>query len=422
MKKHLTHLLTGICIATLTACGGGGTNTTSNSSQETTIKLSGSLSAQVASLGSRILNFFIPSAYAFNISDVAKVIVFSRSGHYHTSDVKNGSFSIDATLNEPVIVIFAGATNNYLGYYALPNGMASVPLVNVKNGITSIDLGNLSIAGQVATSANDPLDQTTLDGNSKAALVKNGQFFSSMAKNIDADGNGVIDVLENKYYRIQPLFFVGAQNFTEQGRLIGNLPTQLVNSYKIAFDFSENGLAGNASTATFNGGAFTNAVSTQANTYTTGTTFFSPLASSNSFPQGTYTVSLSGKSLNFDLPAQTSLDAGVLIPIPALSVDQSGVLTKIAIASFSNNLGQTIANPKSLISSNLQVQIEGRGTACGSYPQSGRMYNSNDLTKSSDLSASPSCTNLIMQKIDRIYIAYNDFFGSQYVVEYDVTH
>jgi hypothetical protein len=405
-----------------TACGGGGGEGNINSLPESTIKLKGNLPSQSVSLASRLMNFFIPPAYAFSVSDVAKVIVFSRSGYYHISNVASGSFSIDATLNEPVILVFAGATNNFLGYYELPNGLASIPLVNVKSDVTTIDLGALTIAGQVATSANNPLDQTTLDTNAKASMVNTGLFFSALAKNLDADANAVIDILENKYYRIQPLFFVGAQNITEQGQITGSLPTQLVYSYKLAFDFSENKSVGGATSVVFNGGAFSNAVSTQSNTYSTSTTFFSPLVSSNSFAQGLYTIGVNGKTLNFNLPGRSSLDNGVLIPVPTLQVDPTGLLTKISISTFTNNLGQTITNPKSLISSSLQIQIEGRGSACGSYPQSGRMFNSTDLTKVADLSVSPSCSALMMNKIDRIYTVYNDLFGSQYIIGHSVKH
>jgi hypothetical protein len=422
-KKTWSNITVASSLLALAACGGSGGSDGSNvSSNEGTIKISGTLPAQTISFATKLLSIFMPSAYAFSITDVSKVIVFSRSGYYHTADVVNGSFSVDATLNEPVILVFAGVTNNYLGYYELPNGLGSIPLVSVKSGVSTIDLGSLSIASQVVTSSNNPLDQTDLDNNAKATITKTGQFFASMAKNIDADGNSIVDVLEKKYYRIQPLFFVDTQSFDQQGQLTGSAPSQLVNSYKIAFDFSENGSAEGISSVIFNGGGLSNAVSTQSNTYATRTTFFSPLISSNSFPQDNYTVGVGGKTLTFNLPAQSTLDDGVLLPVPSLTIDSNGLLTKISILSFTNKLGQTIANPKALISSNLQIQIDGSGTACGNYPQPGRMFNSSDLSKSTDFSVTPGCASLTMNKIDRIYFVYNDLFGNQYIVGHGVTH
>jgi hypothetical protein len=167
------------------------------------------------------------------------------------------------------------------------------------------------------------------------------------------------------------LFFVDTQSFDQQGQLTGSVPSQLVNSYKFAFDFSENGSAEGISSVIFNGGGLSNAASTQSNTYATRTTFFSPLISSNSFPEDTYTVGVGGKAL---------------------------------------------------ISSNLQIQIDGSGTACGNYPQPGRMFNSSDLSKSTDFSVTPGCASLTMNKINRIYFVYNDLFGNQYIVGHGVTH
>lgn len=196
-KKTWSNIAVASSLLALAACGGSGGSDGSNvSSNEGTIKISGTLPTQTISFATKLLSIFMPSAYAFSITDVSKVIVFSRSGYYHTADVVNGSFSVDATLNEPVILVFAGVTNNYLGYYELPNGLGSIPLVSVKSGVSTIDLGSLSIASQVVTSSNNPLDQTDLDNNAKTTITKTGQFFASMAKNIDADGNSIVDVLE----------------------------------------------------------------------------------------------------------------------------------------------------------------------------------------------------------------------------------
>ncbi|MGD0248067.1 MAG: hypothetical protein ABSB75_03350, partial [Candidatus Limnocylindrales bacterium] len=188
------------------ACGGGGGPSNGK------ITISGHFAAASSFAGGRA-----KADTALNASAASKVIVFDTKGNHSSAPVTNGSFSIPVDAGAPVAMIFAGSTDNFLGYLSLGNGISSLPLTDVKEGVTSIDLQTLSASGSIVTPGHNPLGaELPLSSADQAAFAQCNSLFYSMVKNPDVDGNGVIDLLEGESYlsfvayAVTPMSFNGS--------------------------------------------------------------------------------------------------------------------------------------------------------------------------------------------------------------------
>jgi len=128
-------------VATCSTCGGGGGGNNSGS-----ITIKGTLAG-----GSITSN-------AIDASQVKKVVIFSSNGVSSVAEVNSdGSFELKTDTGSPVGLIFAGASNNYLGYLTLGSGIDSIPLTKLSDGLTTIDLNAISSSAQTGTPAHNPM-------------------------------------------------------------------------------------------------------------------------------------------------------------------------------------------------------------------------------------------------------------------------
>ena len=133
--------------------------------------------------------------------ETIRVLVFDTSGNYVETTIMNGQFVIEVPTGAPVGMIFVGSTDNLLGYLSLGDGIESIPLVNMEEGVSTIDLGELTFTGGVFEPSNNPLDDVfalTEDETRSLALFNN--TFAAVVQNPDTDGNGTIDLLEGIFY------------------------------------------------------------------------------------------------------------------------------------------------------------------------------------------------------------------------------
>ncbi|NWG27093.1 MAG: hypothetical protein HXY48_01020, partial [Ignavibacteriaceae bacterium] len=196
-----------------------------------------------------VLNGNIPSLYKSGVlklnevnadSTIAKVIVFYSKGGYNIAEVKNGKFSIGVQTGTPAFLIFAGAADNYLGYLCLRDGFESIPLVKISENISTIDLQDIFLSNKVGSPTHNPLgNEIMLTEEEQLILSFLDDFFYPIVRNPDVDGNGKMDFLENKFYRLQILWFYHGGSFGSNLTPEVNIPLQY-DGWKLAFSAQEN--------------------------------------------------------------------------------------------------------------------------------------------------------------------------------------
>jgi len=55
-------------------------------------------------------------------------------------------------------LIFVGDNNNFQGYFQVENGMNSIPLTELGDSVSFIDLGVLKSTQKIVTSTNNPIE------------------------------------------------------------------------------------------------------------------------------------------------------------------------------------------------------------------------------------------------------------------------
>ena len=140
----------------------------------------------------------IKSTNALTLADAKKVLVFSKY-YYKLFDINDSAFSASAQFGSGAALIFLNANNKYIGNLS-PQGLNVLPLGNLINGEnTTIDLSNLTLTGNSVIPSHDPLGNeiqiTSKEINSLKAI---DDYYEAIAKNLDANGNEVPDVMEHK--------------------------------------------------------------------------------------------------------------------------------------------------------------------------------------------------------------------------------
>lgn len=168
-------------------------------------------------------------------STIAKVIVFFPRGGYNISEVKDVKFTIEVKTGTPAFLIFASAADNYLGYLCLREGFESISSVKVDENISTIDLQNILLSNKIGTPTHNPLgNEISFAEDEQQILSFLDDFFYPIVRNPDVDGNGKIDFLEKKFYRLQILWFYRGGNFRNNLTPSYRFPLQY-DGWEIAF-------------------------------------------------------------------------------------------------------------------------------------------------------------------------------------------
>lgn len=426
IKIFATSLLSALLIY---SCGGGGTTSGGSSGTGTTsneIVIKGKLSSLVFSREKGMLNsfkgFFIPKAYA-SVSNISKVIIFTESGHYWISNVNNGSFSVSVNRGIVTGLIFIDNNNRFVGYLNLKEGLDSLPLTKIKTGINEINLGDLSLSGTTFRSSRNPLnEELPFTEEERINLEIIDDFFSSVVKNPDKDGNGTVDLMENKFYRLGILYFVKGGSFGSNFTPTVN-QTAVINGYRLSFDAVDQNRPSQVCFSGPSGSGLNQDCSSQSNVFEKSTTYFSsyvgfPHGSQGSIvPQaGIYRVTYKGQSFSFEIPDQSYAQSRIVLAIPTITLNSDETINKINWK-YRMPAGNTDLSPTALIKT-IEVQIDGSGQQCESYPQPSRIYNSG-MQKPEVVEHKLKCQNIKWSNVSRIYMAYNDVYGNHYVVTWD---
>lgn len=132
-----------------------------------------------------------------SLPEAKKVLVFSRH-YYSLTDIIDGTFSVSGQIGTGVALIFLDADNQYIGNLST-RGLNFLPLGDLINGEnTTIDLSTLTFDGNNVIPSHDPFgNEINVTETEIYCMQMVGGYYESIAKNIDADNDGVPDVLAN---------------------------------------------------------------------------------------------------------------------------------------------------------------------------------------------------------------------------------
>jgi len=148
----------------------------------------------------------LKSTNQFSLSDAKKVLVFNSKG-YELFDIQDGSFTAKASSGTATALAFLDNENKYIGCLC-SGGLNVLPLVSLKDGDnTIIDLSTLTLDGTSIIPANNPIgNEINLSEDEITRYKELGVYFESLSKNIDADNDGIPDILNDKQLMISSLF------------------------------------------------------------------------------------------------------------------------------------------------------------------------------------------------------------------------
>ncbi|HET8725667.1 MAG TPA: hypothetical protein VFM53_15830 [Anaeromyxobacteraceae bacterium] len=407
--------------ALLAACGGGSTSGSSGGGGgggggTTGFSLKGRLSSALRSES--------PGSPALSAASVATVVAFSPN-RYWTSSVTGGAFDIQVDPSEPVGLVFAGASSEFLGAMVLPSGFAAIPLQARTSGVTTVDLGTLVAGATTFTPGHDPVGtEIPLATSDRTALRFLEGTFGSVVRRPDADGDGKVDVLQGRFYRPFLMYFVDAGTFGAGTTATPATPA-FITGFRFGVALSDSSTF--PATATLNGppGSQITGFSLDLSGVpgTTSAIYTSVLMMYPFVPPvGVYTVGAGSRTLTFDIPDQSEATANVAVAVPAVTLNPDGTVAKVA---WTYQLGDQSGSvkPEALID-NLILQIDGDGTAnappcpanggVGSN-QDNRAYNSPNVAASVTEHVL-ACQNIKWSAVRAIYMAYNDVYGNHMVV------
>ena len=359
------------------------------------------------------------SAQTLTLADAKKVLVFSNK-YYQLYDIVDGAFSVTGEHGTGVALIFLDADNKYIGNLSA-QGLNMLPLGSLTDGEnTLIDLSTLTMVGTSVIPSHDPFGNeivvTEAEINSLKAL---GGYYASIARNIDADNDGVPDVLSNKQLVVYSKFarFSGKWGLNEIAPVLTDDAHSYIN-YSVDID--------GGSGLTFSNGSISlsgpdadpyNDISTWGYMLNTGnagfTSSFNRQAGADPgapwgtaflpFKMGTYTLTLDGTRKYTLEYSNMDVKYNLVIISPTLHTNGEGKLTSIT---FEYKLPDgTLVNPSSILT-DVMLQLNDN--------QMGRLFNSPTLDVSTGLPSYTFDSPFDMSKLYQLDIWYNDLLGNKY--------
>lgn len=338
-----------------------------------------------------------------------KVVAFYPDGEYTIVPFTGGEFSIDVRRDSPVILIFLEDNDEYLGYLYLENGIESLPTTRTREGVSVIDLQHLIIDNSLLSPSHNPIgDEIELSPEERALVAQLDDFFSSIARNPDVDGDRIPDLMEEERYMLQVLYYVSGGTFVDLTPATTTPPC--INGYKLALTvWGKNPPDAVVFTGPEGSGLNTSSVDVKS-LEGNATVYFTPFIYNPTIhgpsgpPAGVYRISCGSKELSFDIPDQAP--SRIVLPVPTVSLNPDGTVAEISWRYLTGDGFEV--NPQGIFSE-IEVQIEGTGYSQG--------YASGWLPATTLRHA--LTRGVRWSEVARVNMVYNDIYGNQYVVIFE---
>jgi hypothetical protein len=219
--KKLTFLL----LMSVLICNCNKDNNNQDNSDKVRIK--GTISAkgakkQYGSKGDEVLT----------IANAKKVMIF-RGSEYTIAEIVDSSFTVSADAGTANAIAFLDSKNKFIGLLCT-EGLNLLPLVGLTDGNnTIIDLQTLTMPGDSIIPMHNPFgDEINISPKELESLRSVGSYYESLAKNIDADNDGELDILVKKHVSL--IFHFGLY----VGKLgLDNNPPTAVNPQSVLINY-----------------------------------------------------------------------------------------------------------------------------------------------------------------------------------------
>lgn len=366
-------------------------------------------------------------------TEAVKVLAISSTDSYKVAPIENNNFSIELDNGKPWGLILLSGSDDPLGFVSLGNGIECLPLTFMISGNDTIDLQTITRNGNIFTPGYNPIgNEIVMTDEQMVATASMDDYLAALLKNPDVNGNGTIDVLEDKFFKLEVIYFIKPGRFHNSELTPTYSQYNLIEGYRLFLTVKDQSFP---ETVYFSGPAG----SPLSNTPSEGimefddhrvynTSYLSNITDTTSYIPvgGVYSINIGGSTLTFNLPDQEYVKNNVVYPWPTLTLNGDGTMNKIDWV-YQMPSGTTNTNLQSLMRG-MQIQIEGSGNKCSSSNQlSDRLYDSPNLTPGT-VSHTLSCQNIMWgsgepypgwQHIDRVMMTYEDHYDASYVVMYE---
>ena len=359
------------------------------------------------------------------LTDAKKILVVNvHIGSLSTSfvDITDGTFSYSAQMGNVTALVFLDENNKYIGTLST-QGLNLLPLCNLSNGEnTSIDLSTLSLVGTSVIPSHDPFGKEIIITDDEINRLKEiDGFFEALSKNIDADNDGVLDVLNNKQLFIKTKYWIdGGQWGTDNSAPV--LPDSV--NYGLGSMMELDGDVGfSVPTSIVLSGPADSPypdISTQFINADGNGGFYAGIWRSGSslmpFKKGTYTLLMDGKTYTMDY---SNIDAkkNLLFVIPTLHTNSDGKLVSISLEYKLPN--HTPVDPLNILT---DVMVQLNDAAMYQFYNSPRLINENTDIQGCDcvkgLYSYTLDTPLDISKLIKVNIGYSDLLGNPYIISW----
>ena len=370
--------------------------------------------------GSNLKSKNLNSTNQLSLSDAKKVLVFNSKG-YELFNIQDSSFTAKASSGTATALAFLDKENKYIGCLS-SGGLNVLPLVSLKDGDnTIIDLSTLTLDGTSIIPTNNPIgNEINLNEEEITRYKELGTYFESLSKNIDADNDGIPDILNGKQLTISSQFSTEAGHWgTNDTKASVTDPSQFLINYMVLLNGGKD--------LTFSNGNISlsgpeeepyNDISLHGFRLTPGgpqgflasfkREIYPPAPGASiwnvlrPFKKGTYTLTLDGNrpySLNY-----SNIDCKyyMILVIPTLHTNSEGKLVSISLEyKLPDNV--TTVDPVNILTE-VMVQLNN--------PE--MFYNSPWLTIESGFTNINLSTPIDISSLHHIGIGYNDLLGNEY--------
>ena len=319
---------------------------------------------------------------------------------------------------------FLGADNQYIGCLC-SGGLNVLPLVSLKDGDkTIIDLSNLTLNGTSVIPANNPIgNEINLDEAEIARFKELGSYYESLSKNIDADNDGVPDLLSKKDFNISTIFdiYCGTWGLNDTPSQINNTSSFFVN-YSIRIAGGKSLIPDNEN-ITFSGPEETPYNDIMQSGYSTGPDCFITSLEGNipapqgypfgsmfmPFKEGKYTLTLDAKSYTLNY-SNINAKYFFIVAEPTIHTNDKNEITSVSVEY--RDMNNALVNADNFV---YQTQITLQGNQ-GIFCQIGALWENPEAKSNTELYEFVLPNPVPYADLLNMSVMYVDLIGNSYSI------
>lgn len=357
---------------------------------------------------------------SLSLADATTVFAVNLSNGGLNSEyisIKDGSFDVTAEIGTATSLIFFDASTKYIGTLST-RGLNLLPLNSLENGEnTTIDLASLTLSGTTITASHDPFGNEIKITDAEVNRLKElDGFFESLAKNLDADNNGILDASVGKQLFVKTRFSVKAKHFgVNTAPQISDIDMNS-RGYTIELDGGSGFSKPTSIVMTGPVGSPYDGINTAFINSNGDGGFYAGITRGGLFKKGTYSINIDGYNCSLEY-SNNEMENRVLV-LPTLHTNSEGKLVSVSLE-YKLADGTSI-DPVNMLT---DVMLQFFNDQGAQYFDSPRLKNEGTSVEHCSncifgvYSYTPD-TPMDISNLDRIAIGYDDLLGNSYNVDW----